>query len=444
MSIIKKILYLLKTEGFVNTLIRVLRAIKSRISSMLLKKHVYLPGTDISKESINELKNELESILKSNDYDRIVIWRSYFGWSAPLFQRPEHIALQLSKQGCLVFYEVTIYSDPVETIYKQAENLYLVNFLNPVVNETFFGLVDKIQVPKYIQFYSTNYEMTINEALDYERRGYSLLYEYVDDIHPEISGSDNTPENILRKHEYVMSDASIPVVTTARLLYQDVLNLRGADHLILSTNGVDYSFYHEYDDDFNYEPEFMALINNGKYNLCYYGALAKWFDYELIRKVDSTNKYNIIFFGTKYDSSYDDSGIDSLPNVHFLGSKEYKVLKYYARCMDILTIPFLINSITQATSPLKLFEYMALQKPIITTAMGECLNYKSVLIADNHDDYLKKLEKCVELMHDDNYLALLDIEAKENDWSAKACSIVALLESIESETHKEIAVNVEK
>ena len=101
--------------------------------------------------------------------------------------------------------------------------------------------------------------------------------------------------------------------------------------------------------------------------------------------------------------------------------------------MDILTIPFVINSITQATSPLKLFEYMALHKPIVTTAMNECKKYRSVLIAEDHEDFLHQLETATALKEDKRYLALLDQEAKENDWSAKAGAIIDLLKENEKE-----------
>ena len=42
--------------------------------------------------------------------------------------------------------------------------------------------------------------------------------------------------------------------------------------------------------------------------------------------------------------------------------QDYHILQNYAAKIDVLTIPFLINEITKATSPVKLFEYMALNK----------------------------------------------------------------------------------
>ena len=54
--------------------------------------------------------------------------------------------------------------------------------------------------------------------------------------------------------------------------------------------------FSKFDNEYEFEQEFLDIINNGKPTIGYYGALAKWFDYELIKKIDSTNKYNIVLF----------------------------------------------------------------------------------------------------------------------------------------------------
>ena len=179
-----------------------------------------------------------------------------------------------------------------------------------------------------------------------------------------------------------------------------------------------------------FEDEFTNIISNGKINLCYYGALAKWFDYNLVKKIAKTNKYNIILFGIKYDESYDEN-INDERNIYFMGPRDYKVLKNYAKKMDILCIPFKINNITRATSPVKVFEYMALEKPIVTTDMNECRKYKSVLIGKNQDDFLNKLEEATSMEHNTDYIKLLKQEAKENDWSNKAKAIIEVIKKDE-------------
>ena len=50
---------------------------------------------------------------------------------------------------------------------------------------------------------------------------------------------------------------------------------------------------------------------------------------------------------------------------------------------------------------------MALHKPIVTTDMNECRKYKSVLIGEDHNDFIEKLDNALKLATDANYIALL-------------------------------------
>ena len=215
------------------------------------------------------------------------------------------------------------------------------------------------------------------------------------------------------------------MVVTAEALQRDVLSKRGDSHLVFSCNGVDYNHFHnEIDPDFKFEKEFAEILEKGQPMIGYYGALAKWFDYQLVKELAETGKYQIVLFGIKYDDSYEKAGLDRQENVHFLGSRDYHVLQNYAAKMDVLTIPFLINEITKATSPVKLFEYMALNKPIVTTDMDECRKYQSVLIGHDHKEFEAKLDEALGKRSDKAYIELLDREALENTWEEKAKAII--------------------
>ena len=78
-------------------------------------------------------KNIIKEILSKNDYDRIILWRSSFGYDVPLFQRPQHIANNLAKNKCLVFYEVTTMTDKVKTLKKHSNNIYLFIYLTLII-----------------------------------------------------------------------------------------------------------------------------------------------------------------------------------------------------------------------------------------------------------------------------------------------------------------------
>ena len=393
------------------------------------KLKAYIIANYLDKISIkvflrpNKYKKIINDILDNNEYDRVILWRSSFGYNVPLFQRPQHIANNLSKNKCLVLYEVTTMTDNIKTIEKLNDNLYLTNFNNILLNKIIMKELEKRNIPKYVQLYSTDWKLTVENIENYINSGFKFIYEYIDDISPELAGTKNIPKNITDKYEYAMNNKNVYVVVTAELLKEDVIKHRGEENLIFSSNGVDTKFFKTFDKNYNFEDEFTNIINNGKINLCYYGALAKWFDYDLIKEVAKTNKYNIILFGIKYDESYDEN-IDGENNIYFMGPRDYKILKNYSKKMDILCIPFKINNITRATSPVKVFEYMALEKPIVTTDMNECRKYKSILIGKNKKDFIKKLEEAYNLKENKDYIKLLKQEAKENDWSNKAKAII--------------------
>lgn len=375
-------------------------------------------------------KREISNILNNTKYDRIVLWRSSFGYDVPLFQRPQHIANNLAKQGCLVFYEVTTMTDKVKTIKKHSENIYLINFNNIALNKILMKELSKINKPKYVQLYSTDWKLSKENMEAYINQGYKFIYEYIDHLSPELAGTKDIPKNIIDKYEYVMSNKDVYVIVTADALEQEVIKRRGKKNLAFSTNGVDYNYFKTYE-DYKFEPEFQDIVDIGKPIIMYYGALAKWVDYEIIKALADTNKYSVVLFGIKYDESYDEE-LGEYKNVFFLGSRDYKVLKYYAKCSEVLTIPFKINDITNSTSPVKIFEYMALNIPIVTTDMPECRKYKSVLIGKNKKDFLKKIEDARKLINDKKYIKLLDKEAKDNDWSMKAKVIIDLIKRNEN------------
>ncbi len=419
---INKLITVYQKHGFIGFMKKLYKYIvanyfdKISFKTMILKK---------------KYKKELKDIIESSKAKRIVLWRSSFGYNVALFQRPQHIANNLAKNGCLVFYEVTTMTDKVKIFKKKKDNVYLFNFNNIKLNKILMDVLSEVDIPKYIQLYSTDWKLTIKDIENYIDKGFKFIYEYVDDLSPELAGTKFLPKNITDKYEYVLTHDDVYMVVTAKTLEDIVVKRRGRKNLVLSSNGVDYDFFKTYDEDYEFESEFQEILDKKKPIICYYGSLAMWCDYELIKKIADSNKYSIVLFGIKYDASFEESGIENLNNVYFLGTRDYTVLKNYARKCDIMTIPFLLNNITKSTSPVKIFEYMALHKPIVITDLEECRQYKSVMIGHDHDEFMKCLDLALKKKNDKKYIELLDKEAKENDWAHKAQVIIDLIEKDE-------------
>jgi len=423
---LSKFISLIRKYGIMKTI--------KKISSYIMSKLIN------TLHSLNFIKNKkisnvIDDLLSESNYDRIIVWRSNFGWNVPLFQRPQHISLNLSKQKSLVFYEVTHFTDKVKDLKKVNENLILINLENKKIQEMLLSKLENIEKPKYVQIYSTDWNMKLEELKKYIQNRYKIIYEYIDEINPILSGTKEIPVNIKEKYEYILSDReNVYVVVTADKLKEDIEQKRGMEKLVFACNGVDYEHYQNIDKNYEFDKEFRKILGKKKPIIGYYGAFASWFDYEMIKELAIKRpQYSIVLIGTKYDETLEKSKIEELQNIYFLGTKDYKILKNYANKFDVCTVPFVINDITKATSPLKIFEYMALGKPIVTTAMDECKKYKSIFIANNKEEFIELIDKAIEIRKENNeeYFKTLKKEALENTWRSKTEEIIKLLKKYE-------------
>lgn len=419
---IKKILVLLREKGpglFI-------RYIWCKIIEKLRCFFVY----PLRRSAYRQLLEELDL------GDRVLLWVQEFGWNVELYQRPQHIAKAAGEQGTAVFYYTTCFRDPgVTELLELYPRLYLVNAHNRVLVNTLEQFLEEQSLPKYLHLYSTNFRISLEDVRAYESRGFDVLYEYIDDLAPEISGTAQIPRNIREIFDYVTGDSRIPMTVTADALREHILSLRGEENLAFSTNGVDADHFRSTSGDGSYIPAFQQLLDGGRPMVGYYGAVAAWFDYKLLaHAAKALPDTDFVLLGKIYDDTWHRSGLAQVPNVHFLGAVSYADIPRYARHFRVCTIPFLVNDITNATSPLKLFEYMALGKPILTTDMRESRKYTSVHTAKDREEFVKKLRMLLAYAPEEQpeYYAALAREAEENTWRSKTCTVLTMLKEHEN------------
>ena len=358
----------------------------------------------------------LDSILKSNKNKKIIVFYPGYDWYMKMYQRPQHMAIHLAEQGYLYFYCTININDNVSGFEKIAKNLY-------VTNE--WELLKK-KLSKYnLIVYANMNECLLPELTQIIEEGNTVLYEYIDDLHDDLT---KISRDLKERHKYVLENDSIPVLCTASHLQEKALKYR-EKNIFLSSNGVLYNDFH-ITKDMPIPEKMKKMVGQGKPIIGYYGALASWFDYDLIAEIAKKRKdYNILLIGIDYDQTLEKYNyFKDFPNVEYIGIVPYKELINYGAYCDVLTIPFVINEITLSTSPVKVFEYMAMEKPIVTTDLPECRKYKSVLISKNHQEFIENIDKSLNSLKNDNeYKKLLKKEALENTWESKAKEVVNIL-----------------
>lgn len=357
--------------------------------------------------------------LAKSDYRLIFIFEANLDWSITLYQRPHHLALALGRQGCLVIYKTT--GDDVSGFWPVNDNVWLAN------DDSLAALTDVVRC-----FYSTSLFATGKELLAAQRFGFTI-YEYIDHIDAAISGGRGSLHRLKDLKATAFTHADL-VVSSAKILFDEANLECGARRSLYLPNGVDIHHYAK--EKF----QSISIIDElsdfrGRYNeiVGYFGAIAPWLWFELIEEVcDLLPGKGFVFIGPDYSGC-----VPLLPrrqNVLYLGAIGYDDLPAHADLFDVCFIPFVKGEVARATSPLKLFEYFALEKPVVVTGdMLECTAFDEVLAGNNANEIVECIEEALLRRKDSFFISRLRSLAEANSWDIRAKVYINRIESLQSQ-----------
>lgn len=279
---------------------------------------------------------------------------------------------------------------------------------------------EAIRKPLLWSFYSGNYNV-IRDVVT----SLSIL-EICDDTPEFFADRQDRFKAVAEKEERMAREVDI-VFTVSETLREKRNNIRPDIHVI--RNGVTTA-------DFDGVPSLTRDPSDELFEMAppvvgYLGAIARWFDFDLVEGVSKQlPDVNFVFLGRiASDVVSRVEQLSQLSNLHFLGERAYEKLPDYLKYFDLTQIPFLLSPLVMSVNPIKLYEYLAAGKRVVSTPLPEVVLYESkgvVETANGVKNYSKTIEKMLKSNSGD-FVSLCQRIAGQNTWKARvesACDII--------------------
>ena len=115
-------------------------------------------------------------------------------------------------------------------------------------------------------------------------------------------------------------------------------------------------------------------------------------------------------------------------NVHILAPVAYQDLPCYLQYFDVAIVPFQNNENTKGNDLLKLHDYLAMGKPVVSTNIGGAVDLKEAIrIAQGPQEFLKSIEELLVNRCSEDVVAQRKRFALKNSWRTRVAELEALV-----------------
>lgn len=243
----------------------------------------------------------------------------------------------------------------------------------------------------------------------------ALVYQRTD-RYEEYPGVDR--DAVLRCDQLLKQAADVTFFSNHGLYLEERESCRLAAYI---DHGVDYERFA------NDESELPEELRDVPRPIAgFFGGMdAHTFDYPLMLDVvRRTPEISFVFVG---NSSIDRSALKTCPNAFVIPQQPYERIPAFGRGFDVCLMPWNQNRWIAGCNPIKLKEYLALGKPIVSTPFPELERYEGlVLTARDHAEFAARVRQAAQL-NDPTLADRQRAAVQSSTWTAKADRILRTL-----------------
>jgi UDP-galactopyranose mutase len=208
----------------------------------------------------------------------------------------------------------------------------------------------------------------------------------------ELSLFLGAPAELLRREAALLDQADL-VFTGGKSLYE--AKSRRHAHVSCFPSSVDVNHFARARPGLaTHEPEEQASLPRPR--LGYFGVIDERLDLSAVEMLASQHPdWQIVMVGPIV--KIDPASLPRRRNIHYLGQRSYADLPAYLSGWDVCLLPFALNDATRFISPTKTLEYMAAERPIVSTRITDVVSSYAhiVYLADSPTDFARACERAL-------------------------------------------------
>ncbi len=297
---------------------------------------------------------------------------SHLRWDF-VWQRPQHLLTRLASDRRVFFIEEPIVREgfpPVLKLHGRSGNVSIYRPFSPVpvfgfqdeqlavLRPLLARLLKKRRIDEPVIWFYTPLALPLANGVNAQ----AIVYDCMD----ELSAFRGAPPGLVEREIELLERADV-VFTGGPSLYRARQDRHPNIHCFPSS--VEAEHFGRARRRLR-EPEDQAQWQHPR--LGFFGVIDERFDIPLLDYLArSQPDWQFVLIGPVV--KIDPATLPRRPNIHYTGPRSYASLPEYLAGWDVCLLPFARNESTRFISPTKTLEYMAAEKPIVTTPIADVI-----------------------------------------------------------------------